>query len=79
MGHVDPLKEANAAATRIANNLTTQEQEASEYNGNNFDEIMKQRKKEVAMQRELRQEAGTLPTVAPEETEDEDDDKEDEE
>ena len=79
MGHVDPLKEANAAATRIANNLTTQEQEASEYNGNNFDEIMKQRKKEVAMQRELRQEAGTLPTVAPEETEDEDEDKEDEE
>lgn len=79
MGHVDPLKEANAAATRIANNLTTQEQEASEYNGNNFDEIMKQRKKEVAMQRELGQEAGTLPTVAPEETEDEDDDKEDEE
>lgn len=79
MGHVDPLKEVNAATVRIANNITTQEQEASEYNGNNFDEIMKQRKKEVAMQRELGQEAGTLPTVAPEETEDEDDDKEDEE
>ena len=79
MGHVDPLKEVNAATARIANNITTQEQEASEYNGNNFDEIMKQRKKEVAMQRELGQEAGTLTTVAPEETEDEDDDKEDEE
>lgn len=58
MGHVDPLKEVNAAATRIANNITTQEQEASEYNGNNFDEILKQRKKEVAEQRELMQEAG---------------------
>lgn len=79
MGHVDPLKEVNAAATRIANNLTTQEQEASEYNGNNFDEIMKQRKKEVVLQRELAQEAGTLPTAAPEETEDEDEEKEDEE
>ena len=79
MGHVDPLKEVNAAAARIANNITTQEQEASEYNGNNFDEIMKQRKKEVVLQRELAQEAGTLPTAAPEETEDEDEEKEDEE
>ena len=58
MGHVDPLKEVNAAATRIANNITTQEQEASEYNGNNFDEILKQRKKEVAEQREMMQELG---------------------
>ena len=58
MGHVDPLKEVNAAAARIANNITTQEQEASEYNGNNFDEILKQRKKEVAEQREMMQELG---------------------
>lgn len=48
MGHVDPLKEVNAAAARIANCITTQEQEASEYNGNNWDEIVKQRRKEVA-------------------------------
>ena len=47
MGHVDPLKEVNAAAARITNNLSTQEQEASEYNGNNWDEIVKQRRKEV--------------------------------
>ena len=40
---------------------------------------MKQRKKEVVLQRELAQEAGTLPTAAPEETEDEDEEKEDEE
>ena len=53
MGHVDPLKEVNAAAARIANNITTQEQEASEYNGNNFDEVLKQRKKEVAAQQEM--------------------------
>lgn len=60
MGHVDPLKEVNAAAARITNNLSTQEQEASEYNGNNFDEIIKQRKKEVVLQREIAQEAGIL-------------------
>lgn len=53
MGHVDPLKEVNAAATRIANNITTQEQEASEYNGNNWDENVKQRKKEIAELRGL--------------------------
>lgn len=53
MGHVDPLKEVNAAAMRIANNITTQEQEAAEYNGNNWDEIVKQRKKEISETKEL--------------------------
>lgn len=48
MGHVDPLKEVNAAATRIANNITTQEQEASEYNGNDWTANVRQRKKEIA-------------------------------
>lgn len=62
MGHVDPLKEVNAAAARISNNITTQEQEASEYNGNNFDEVLKQRKKEVAAQRELMQEMAVTET-----------------
>ena len=75
MGHVDPLKEVNAAATRIANNITTQEQEASEYNGNNFDEIMKQRKKEVAMQRELADAAG-LPTTTKQDDPEEDGEEE---
>ena len=36
MGHVDPLKEVKAATERIANNISTQEQEASEYNGNDW-------------------------------------------
>lgn len=53
MGHVDPLKEVNAAATRIANNITTQEQEASEYNGNDWNANVKQRKKELSVIREL--------------------------
>ena len=48
MGHVDPLKEANAATIRIANNITTQEQEASEYNGNDWLANVRQRKKELA-------------------------------
>ena len=47
MGHVDPLKEVNAAATRIANNITTQEQEASEYNGNDWAANVRQRRKEI--------------------------------
>ena len=47
MGHVDPKKEIEAAIMRISNNLTTQEQEASEYNGNDWNEIVRQRKKEI--------------------------------
>lgn len=47
MGHVDPLKEINAAAMRIANNITTQEQEAAEYNGNDWSENVRQRRKEL--------------------------------
>jgi lambda family phage portal protein len=57
MGHVDPIKEVTAATMRIANCITTAEQEASEYNGNNFDEIVKQRKKEVAETKGLIQDA----------------------
>ncbi len=47
MGHVDPLKEVNAATVRIANNITTQEQEASEYNGNDWLSNIRQRRKEI--------------------------------
>lgn len=47
MGHVDPLKEVNAAEKRIANNISTQEQEASEYNGNDWNANIRQRRKEV--------------------------------
>lgn len=55
MGHVDPLKEVNAAATRIANNITTQEQEASEYNGNDWAANVRQRRKEITVLRDLMQ------------------------
>lgn len=48
MGHVDPLKEVNAAAARIKNNISTQEQEASEYNGNDWAANVRQRKREIA-------------------------------
>ncbi len=53
MGHVDPYKEVRAASERIANNITTQEQEASEYNGNDWVSNIRQRKKEVAAVREM--------------------------
>jgi len=45
---VDPLKEVKAAAERIKNNISTQEQEASEYNGNDWSAIVRQRAKEKA-------------------------------
>ncbi len=47
MGHVDPLKEVNAAARRIELNISTQEQEASEYNGNDWASNVRQRMKEL--------------------------------
>lgn len=53
MGHVDPLKEVNAAAVRIANNISTQEQEASEYNGNDWTANVRQRKKEMAVLQDM--------------------------
>ena len=53
MGHVDPLKEVNAAAMRIANNISTEEQEAGEYNGNDWNAIIRQRKKEIAARRDM--------------------------
>lgn len=53
MGHVDPKKEVAAAEARIANNITTQEQEAAEYNGNDWSANIRQRKKEVAAAQEL--------------------------
>ena len=53
MGHVDPKKEVAAAESRIANNITTQEQEAAEYNGNDWAANIRQRKKEVAAAQEL--------------------------
>lgn len=53
MGHVDPLKEVNAAEARIRNNITTEEQEAMEYNGNDRSAIVRQRKKEIAERAEM--------------------------
>lgn len=76
MGHVDPLKEVNAAAARIANNISTQEQEASEYNGNNWDEIVKQRKKEIAELNSLKANIGSSSGEPVPADEDEKEDKE---
>lgn len=53
MGHVDPLKEVNAASARIQNNITTQEQEAAEYNGNDWAANIRQRRKELTVLRDL--------------------------
>lgn len=79
MGHVDPKKEVEAAILRIMHNLSTEEQEAAEYNGNSWTENVRQRKKEAAETAELnamtaRQENGE---TFPDDKDDED--KEDEE
>lgn len=53
MGHVDPLKEAKAAAERVNLNMTTEEQEAASYNGNDWNENVRQRKKEIQARAEI--------------------------
>ena len=63
MGHVDPLKEVNAAEKRIANNITTQEQEASEYNGNDWAANIRQRRREIAALADMQ--PGTAPPENP--------------
>lgn len=73
MGHVDPLKEVNAAERRIANNITSQEQEASEYNGNDWAAIVRQRKREIEAMQDM---TGSTSTQEPEKrTPDEDDEE----
>ena len=49
MGHVDPLKEVKAAGERIALHISTEEQEAGEYNGGDWNANMRQRKRELSM------------------------------
>lgn len=61
MGHVDPLKEVKAATERIANNISTQEQEASEYNGNDWNSNIRQRKKELMAFDDIQPSAPTQP------------------
>lgn len=76
MGHVDPLKEVNAASMRIANNITTQEQEASEYNGNDWAANVRQRKKEIAALKELMQDMGTMDQTETQDGKEEEEDDE---
>ena len=74
MGHVDPLKEVNAAAVRIQQNITTQEQEAAEYNGNDWNANIRQRRKEAEAQKDLLSLVGDLPLPnLPKEEEEKDD------
>ncbi len=71
MGHVDPLKEVNAAEKRISLNISTQEQEASEYNGGDWSANVRQRRKE-------KEAFNSAANGADEENDTQDDKKEDE-
>lgn len=77
MGHVDPLKEVNAAEVRIRNNITTEEQEAMEYNGNDRSAIVRQRKKEIAEKTEMggTDDKSTAPPPTDDSDREEDEDK----
>lgn len=75
MGHVDPKKEAEAATLRIANNITTQEQEASEYNGNDWAANIRQRKREVEAMREMGLDPDAPKQATPTKNDDEEDDE----
>lgn len=55
MGHVDPKKEVEAAILRINHNLSTESLEAAEYNGGNWNEIIRERKKELEASAEIAQ------------------------
>ncbi len=75
MGHVDPLKEVNAAAARIQNNISTQEQEASEYNGNDWATNIRQRRREIETAREMGLDpSATSQTTTPKKDEEDEDD-----
>lgn len=58
MGHVDPLKEVKAAGERIRLNISTEEQEAGEYNGGDWAAIIRQRKVEIAETSAMTAESG---------------------
>ena len=67
--HVDPAKEANAQATRLASHSTTLAYEYARQ-GRDWEAALKQRAKEVAMMRELG--LATEPVPVADEPDDED-------
>jgi capsid protein len=76
--HVDPAKEANAQATRLASNTTTL---AAEYarSGKDWETELRQRAKEVALMKELGLTvAQTAPASPPQDQDKEDEEDEDE-
>ncbi len=75
MGHVDPLKEVNAARERVALHVSTEEQEAAEYNGNDWTANIAQRKKEIEAGREMGEEAGQGLVLTTDEGEEDEDGK----
>ncbi len=64
MGIIDPKKEVAAAAQRIALNLSTQEREAAEFNGSDWEENMVQRRKEMKAEAALQAATTTPPGTA---------------
>jgi lambda family phage portal protein len=72
--HVDPAKEANAQATRLASHTTTLAEEFAR-RGLDWEEQLRQRAKEIALMNELGLMPGTLPLTPSAEELDESDDE----
>ena len=72
MEHVDPLKEANAQRVRLENNTTTLARECAR-NGEDWEEILRQRAQEKNLMNELGLTAAESVPAAPEDERDEDD------
>jgi capsid protein len=62
--HVDPAKEANAQATRLANHTTTLAAEFARQ-GRDWEQELRQRAKELTLMNELGLALATAPSVAP--------------
>lgn len=52
-GQLDPVKEVNAACTRVTNGFSTHEREATEMNGSDFTENMEQLESEIEQLRKV--------------------------
>lgn len=72
MGQLDPLKEIKAAALKVQSNFSTQEREALEITGADYNDIIRQRKIEAAIDAELKR---INPASTKADTDDEPDEK----
>lgn len=72
-GHLDEKKEADAAVVRIENNLSTKAEETAAINGGDFDMNLRQRRREIAAERDAGLSAAAPTSSDPADEPDDDD------